>query len=231
MLARSSVETAGDVPVCRDLRTFLEYRPQVVVECASRDALADIGPKVLAAGCDLVPLSLTALADREIERRLMAAAEAGPGRIEIAPGAIGTLDLLATAREEGIARVVYRQLKSPAMWKLVAAARGDRLRSDQEPHSVPARQRPRAGDATSSTISIPRSASRWPGSASTGTEAELVADPALTETAHELEIHAAPGNAVLKLGGRDVPPDGDPVDYTTFSLMRVLRRRDARVAI
>ena len=63
------------------------------------------------------------------------------------------------------------------------------------------------------------------------TEAELIADPALTETAHELEIHAAPGNAVLKLGGRDVPPDGDPVDYTTFSLMRVLRRRDARVVI
>ena len=30
---------------------------------------------------------------------------------------------------------------------------------------------------------------------------------------------------------RDVPPDGDPVDYTTFSLMRVLRRRAARVMI
>ncbi len=28
-----------------------------------------------------------------------------------------------------------------------------------------------------------------------------------------------------------LPPDGDPVDYTTFSLMRVLRRRDARVVI
>ena len=40
-----------------------------------------------------------------------------------------------------------------------------------------------------------------------GTEAELVADPAISETAHELEVHAAPGNAALKLGGRDVPPD------------------------
>ena len=124
VLARSPAVAAGNVPVCRDLRAFLEHKPQVVIECASRDALAEIGPKVLAAGCDLVPLSLTALADREVERRLMAAAEAGPGRIEIAPGAIGTLDLLATAREEGITRVVYRQLKSPAMWKLVAAARG-----------------------------------------------------------------------------------------------------------
>ena len=64
-----------------------------------------------------------------------------------------------------------------------------------------------------------------------GTEAELVADPAISETAHELEVHAAPGNAVLKLGGRDVPPDGDPVDYTTFSLMRILKRRQARVMI
>ena len=63
------------------------------------------------------------------------------------------------------------------------------------------------------------------------TEAELVADPAISETAHELEIHAAPGRAVLKLGGREVAPDGDPVDYTTFSLMRILKRRQARVVI
>ena len=49
--------------------------------------------------------------------------------------------------------------------------------------------------------------------------------------AHELEVHAAPGNAALNLGGRDVPPDGDPVDYTTFSLMRILKRRQARVMI
>jgi len=63
------------------------------------------------------------------------------------------------------------------------------------------------------------------------TEAELVADPAISQTAHELEIHAAPGNAVLRLGGRDVPPDGDPIDYTTFSLLRLLRRRTARVRI
>lgn len=230
VLARSPVETGGEVPVCRDLRSFLEHRPRVVVECASRDALAAIGPEVLAAGCDLVPLSLTALADREVERRLMAAADAGPGRIEIAPGAIGTLDLLATAREEGIARVVYRQLKSPAMWALVAAARGVDFAS------IEARSVFRRGSVRELAADFANNLNTAVGVALAGigldrTEVELIADPALTETAHELEIHAAPGNAVLKLGGRDVPPDGDPVDYTTFSLMRVLRRRDARVAI
>lgn len=230
VLVRSPVGTAADVPICRDLRTFLEHRPRVVVECASREALAEIGPEVLAAGCDLVPLSLTALADREIERRLMAAAEAGPGRLEIAPGAIGTLDLLATAREEGISRVVYRQLKSPAMWKLVAAARG----IDFDP--IRSRTVFRRGSVRELATDFANNLNTSVGVALAGlgldrTEAELIADPALTETAHELEIHAAPGNAVLKLGGRDVPPDGDPVDYTTFSLLRLLRRRDARVVI
>ncbi len=230
VLARSPVEGIDGVPVCRDLGGFLARRPDVVVECASRAALAEIGPLVLAAGCDLVPLSLTALADRAVERRLLAAAEAGPGRIEIAPGAIGTLDLLAAAREEGIARVVYRQLKSPAMWKLIAAARG----TDFDAMTV--RTVFRRGSVRALAMDFTNNLNTSVGVALAGlgldrTEAELVADPALSETAHELDIHAAPGNAMLTLGGRDVPPDGDPVDYTTFSLMRILRRRSARVVI
>ena len=100
------------------LDAFIARKPSIAVECASGQALAEYGPSILAAGIDLVPLSLTALADPDVERRLMAAAKAGPGRLEIAPGAIGTLDLLASAREEGLRRVVYRQLKSPAMWQL-----------------------------------------------------------------------------------------------------------------
>ena len=58
-----------------------------------------------------------------------------------------------------------------------------------------------------------------------------MADPGLSQTAHELESMPEPGNAVLTLGGRDVPPGGDPVDYTTFSLVRMLRRRTARIVI
>lgn len=229
VLVRSPGTVTASAWSCRDLDEFLQRKPQVVVECASREALAEIGPKMLAAGCDLVPLSLTALADPEAERRLMKAAEIGPGRLEIAPGAIGTLDLLATAREEGLARVVYRQLKSPAMWKLVAGA--------------PAGLDSIDGRTVFLRGSVRQLAQRFPNNLNTSvgvalaglgldrTEAELVADPALSQTAHELEIHAAPGNAVLALGGRDVPPDGDPADYTTFSIMRLLKRRSARLVI
>ena len=212
-----------------DLAAFLQKRPQVVVECASRQALAEIGPAILAAGCDLVPLSLTALADPEVEQRLRLAAEAGPGRIEIPPGAMGTLDLLAAAREDGLARVVYRQLKSPAMWSLIAGAPASL-------ESITERTVILRGSVRALAQRFPDNLNTSVGVALAGlgldrTEAELVADPGLSETAHELEVHAAPGKAVLTLGGRTVPPDGDPADYTTFSVMRLLKRRDARLAI
>ncbi|MCA0301449.1 MAG: aspartate dehydrogenase [Proteobacteria bacterium] len=219
---------AAGSAACRSLDELIDVRPEVVVECASAGALAEIGPAVLAAGIDLVPLSLTALADPVIERRLMEAAEAGPGRIELAPGAIGTLDLLATAREEGLQRVVYRQLKSPAMWALTPAQALADLAAIRE-RTVFFR-----GSVREVARLMPNNLNTSVGVALAGlgldaTEAELVADPALSETAHELEITAAPGNATLALGGRQVAPDGDPADYTTFSLVRLLKRRAARV--
>jgi len=114
--AAEAATLVGAERVCTTLDAFIAQRPSIAIECASTDSLRAHGTALLAAGIDLVPLSLTALADADFERRLLAAAESGPGRLEIAPGAIGTLDLLATAREEGLHRVVYRQLKSPAMW-------------------------------------------------------------------------------------------------------------------
>jgi aspartate dehydrogenase len=209
---------------------LISARPEVVVECASAAALAEYGPAILAAGIDLVPLSLTALADPEVEQRLMAAATVGPGRLELAPGAIGTLDLLASAREDGLRRVVYRQLKSPVMWRLTPAATLADLAS------IRGRQVFFKGSVRELACLMPDNLNTSVGVALAGlgldaTEAELVADPAISETGHELEVHAAPGTAVLRLGGREVAPDGDPVDYTAFSLMRILKRRQARVMI
>ena len=230
ILLRPGQGAVAQPVACTTIEALIAARPDVAIECASAPALAEYGPKLLAAGIDLVPLSLTALAEPAVERRLLAAAETGPGGLEIAPGAIGTLDLLAAAREEGLQRVVYRQIKSPAMWRLTPAAALADLASIEE------RQVFFRG-------SVRDVARRMPGNLNTsvgvalaglgldGTEAELVADPAISETAHELEVYAAPGKAMLKVGGRDVAPDGDPVDYTTFSLMRILKRRLARVMI
>ena len=160
----------------------------------------------------------------------MAAATAGPGRLEIAPGGVGTLDLLAAAREEGLHRVVYRQLKSPAMWQLTPAARLADL------PCIAQRAVFYASSVRDAAALLPGNVNSSVAVALAGlgldrTEVELVADPALSETAYELEVHAAPGIAFLRLGGRPVGPHGDPADYTTFSVVRLLRRRWARMMI
>jgi aspartate dehydrogenase len=211
------------------LAEFIAARPAIALECASCEWLSEHGATILAAGIDLVPLSLTALADEAIERRLMEAAHAGPGRLEIVPGAVGSLDLLAIAREEGLARVVYRQVKSPAMWQRTPAGTLADL------GAIRTRTVFRRGSVREVARHLPHNLNTSVGVALAGlgldrTEAELVADPAINETAHEVDIEAAAGNATLRLGGRPVGSN-DPVDYTTFSLLRLLKRRDARVAI
>lgn len=224
---------AGDVPrdlVCADWDAFLARRPDIVVECASRETLASVGPKLLAAGIDLVPLSLTALCDPAVEAALKEAAARGPGRLEIPPGAIGTLDLLAAAREAGATRVLYRQSKSIAAWRVSPAAKLVDL------DAIATRSVFLAGSVRDVAAKFPNNLNVSVGIALAGlgldrTQIELVADPAATATTHTLEVEADPGTAILQIGGRTVPPGGDPADYTTYSLMRVLRRRVARVAV
>lgn len=228
--AEMAAALVGHAAVCTTVDEFIARRPAVALECALASVLAEIGPDLLAAGIDLVPLSLTALCDPVVERRILAAADAGPGRLELAPGAVGSLDLLATAREEGLRRVIYRQLKSPEMWKLTPAAGLADL------DAIDRRSVFFCGSVREVARLFPNNLNSSVGVALAGlgldaTELELVADPALSETAHELEIEAGAGKVMLSVDGREVAPDGDPADYTTSSLIRIVHRRLAHVKI
>jgi aspartate dehydrogenase len=212
-----------------DLRALIAANPELVFECASRAALAELAPPLLRAGIDVVPLSLTAFCDRAVERELIAAADAGPGRFEIPPGAMATLEALAAAREDDLRGVVYRQVKSPAMWKTTPA------REFADLDAVAARTMFAAGSVRAVADRFPDNLNTAVGVALAGlgldaTHIELIADPAVHATEHELDVDAGPGSYRLRVGGRAVGT-GDPVDYSTFGLLRILRRRSARLAI
>ena len=64
------------------------------------------------------------------------------------------------------------------------------------------------------------------------TRAELTLDPALTRARFEVEAQAGPGLAIMRVHGRSGgEPGGDPGDYTAFSVLRLLLRRQARIMI
>jgi len=83
----------------------------VVVEAAGHDALREYGEAVLRHGTPLVCLSVGALADAGLRRRLLEAAEASGARLLIASGAVGGLDVLRAAAEAVLHEVIVEQRK------------------------------------------------------------------------------------------------------------------------
>jgi aspartate dehydrogenase len=226
----SAVDAVGENRVFTDPAAFLGLGLDVVVECASAAALAELGPAVLASGADLMPLSLAAFADPVVEQRLRTAAATGPGRLEIPAGAMGSIEFLAAAREDGLAAVTFRAAYPVARWRGTSAEAMTDLAAVTAPTTF------LRTSVREAVRQFPRHINVAVGVALAGlglddTLAELIADPGITQARFEIEAVAGPGPAFLRIDGRDAPLGADPVDYTTFSLIRLLRRRQARIMI
>jgi aspartate dehydrogenase len=122
---KSSVEIVGalvrhvernappPVPLVGSLEQLLDLAPDVVAEAAGHAALRRHGPTCLRASVPLVILSTGALADAEFESQLRNAAEAGRAHVSIASGAVGGLDLIASAAQGRITRSMHTIVKPP----------------------------------------------------------------------------------------------------------------------
>lgn len=73
-------------------------RADLFIECAGGQAVREYGPEIIAAGKDLLLVSVGALADPDLRQVLI---DRGPGRTFITNGAIGGLDLLAGVSQAG----------------------------------------------------------------------------------------------------------------------------------
>ena len=83
----------------------------VIVEAAGRDALASLGPTVIAQGKTLVILSVGALVENVLYEKL----SQGPGGLILSSGAIGGLDLLRSLQISGtLENVMLRTEKQPS---------------------------------------------------------------------------------------------------------------------
>src|SRR5690606_12115520 len=102
---------AGTPPVVGTVEALLALEPEVVVEVAGHEALAQHGPAVLRSGRDLIAVSVGALARPEVYDSLVAAACEGGAQITVASGAIGGLDAISAAAVGGITRVTHTTRK------------------------------------------------------------------------------------------------------------------------
>lgn len=193
----------------------------VVVEAASQEAVAEVGPAALSLGRTLVVLSVGALADAALAEELEALAVEHGGRVLVPSGALGALDAVAAAREAGLDRVKLTTTKPPAGLGL-------------DPAEVP-------GARTVFKGSAREAVRRWPANVNVAaalalaglgfeaTEVEIVADPAVDRNRHEVEAEGAFGTLSFRVDNAAFPENPATSYLAALSAVALLRRLDAPV--
>ena len=193
--------------------------PDLVLECASQQAVAQYGEAVLARGWHLAVISTGALADSALEQRLQNAG----GQLTLLSGAVAGIDGLAAAKEGGLEHVTYRSRKSPASW------RGSYAEQLIDLNAVSEAQVFFEGSAREAARLFPANANVAATVALGGvgmdeTRVQLMVDPATQRNTHTIHVKGLFGEFHLELSG--LPLASNPKTSTLAALSAVRACRE-----
>lgn len=193
--------------------------PDLVLECASQQAVAQYGEAVLARGWHLAVISTGALADSALEQRLLNAS----GRLTLLSGAVAGIDGLAAAKEGGLEHVTYQSRKSPASW------RGSYAEQLIDLNAVSEAQIFFEGSAREAARLFPANANvaatvALGGIGMDDTRVQLMVDPATKRNTHTLHVEGLFGEFHLELSG--LPLASNPKTSTLAALSAVRACRE-----
>ena len=199
----------------------LTQRADLVVEAAGQRVLADLGPRIIASGLDLLVLSIGAMADDDLHRAL----SDGPGRLYLSTGAIGGLDLLRAVADAGtLEGVTIATTKRPRT--LVQ----DWMDDDQRSAVLDAGARTEVLRGTPQRIAtaFPKSANVAMAVATAAgdpakVEAIVYADPACTVTTHEITVRSTTGSYWFRIKNLPSPNNPATSGLVPFAVLRALQ--------
>lgn len=193
----------------------------LVVEAAGQPAVAAIGPSVIAAGVDLLVLSIGALGDEDLHDRL----SAGPGRLYLSTGAIGGLDLLRAVADAGtLQHASIETTKKPRTlvqdWMsdgqraelLDAVSRVEVLRGSPQ----------HIAGAFPASANVAMAVAAAAGSPSL-VEAAVFADPDCTVTTHEIAVESTTGTYRFRIANQPSPENPATSGLVPLSVLRAIR--------
>ena len=191
--------------LCVDAVADLPDDIEHMIDCAGHAALLAHGPDILRSGTDLTTVSLGALADADVYRRLQQAATEGGATLHLVSGAIGALDCLRAARIGGLQSVTYVGRKPPRSWRGSPAEAKldlDKLTTGAETHFD--------GSARVAASEYPKNANVAAAVALAGigfddTRVKLIADPGVTENIHEIQAAGEFGSFSFEIRGHSLP--------------------------
>lgn len=196
----------------------------LVVEAASRDAVAVWGDCALRHARALVVTSTSAFCDMDLLDRLVGSAEHHGSQVIVPSGALAGIDALAAASVLPLDSVVHRIVKPPAAWHGTAA-------EDLIPlQGLTGAVTFFTGTAREAAMRFPKNANAAVICALAGigldrTRVELTADPDAHENAHRLSVVGAFGKLEVLIENRALAGNPKSSQMTALSLVGIVENR------
>ena len=220
----------GAVPVVDSAAALIALQPDLVIECASHAAFREYAQPVLAAGIDLIAVSVGVLADAAYRERVLATARRCGGVLEIPAGAIGAIDVIAAARHAGLSRVAYVTRKSPRAWSGTPAETMIDLKLVRAPALFFDDTAQRAATLFTEKANVTATLA-LAGIGFEATRVQLWVDPAVNKSVHHIEAQGACGSLTIELANNVAPSDGKASLLTAMSIVRAVRNRSASLRV
>ncbi len=218
------------IPTVTTVEDFLALGPDYIVEGAGHAAVRAHVEPLLRAGKEVAVTSIGALIDDDFRARLLAAAEAGNGRLILPSAGIGALDMLAGMAEGGIDRATVTVRKPPEAW---LGTPGEDL-VDLMALTAP---------ATLFDGSVRDGAPKYPGNVNISAAAAfagagldrtrlvIVADPTVTNHVIELEAEGVAGRIAFREDMRPSPDNPKTGVIVAMALAKTIRQRAGRFVV
>lgn len=205
----ASLAREFDVPYAHDMEGLLAWRPDVVVEAASHEAVRQHLVRLLEKAVSVVVLSAGALVDDALRANAQAAAASSGALLFVPSGGIGGLDALKTACLAGVDEVSIQVAKPPAAWKGIPYVTAQKFELDGLERPLTLFE----GTAREGVPHFPQNVNiaavlSMAGIGLDRTRLRVVADPALTLNTHTIRVRGRTGNMTVVL--ENVPAPENP---------------------
>lgn len=215
-----------------DARQVPEAGADLVVEAAGPSVVRDHAEAWLAAGVDVLVMSVGALVDAALLARMEAAARAAGRSVLVPSGAIGGLDAIRAARLAGLDLVELRTTKAP---RSLAGAPG----IAQAGIDLDAISGPTVvfeGNAMDAVVAFPANlnvvaALSLAGLGPERTQVVLVADPAESRNVHEIRAVGAFGELTLRFANLPSADNPKTSALAPFAALALIRRRAEAIQV
>jgi aspartate dehydrogenase len=193
----------------------------LVVEAASRDAVALWGDSALRCARGLVVTSTSAFCDTALLDRLIRVGEEHGSQLIVSSGALAGVDALSAASAMPLDSVVHRIVKPPIAWRGTAAE--SMIVLDDLTRAVTFY----SGTAREAATLYPKNANVAVISALAGigldrTRVELVADPDVRDNSHRLSAVGAFGKLEIRIENRPLAANPKSSEMAALSLVRIV---------